>query len=91
MTYAAHHPATPSDPAVRGELPDGEAGVPDPPPGRRGLVAAVWSGLTAVVGTVMGLVPHVLHHVSFFAGAALVTGVGGNLAFGALGLLFSVP
>lgn len=57
----------------------------------RGAAATVWSGLTAVVGAVMGLVPHVLHHVGFFAGAALVTGVGGNLAFGALGLLFSVP
>ena len=39
----------------------------------------------------MGLVPHVLHHVSMFAGAALVTGVGGNLLFGAVGLLFAVP
>lgn len=52
---------------------------------------ALWSGLTASVGAVMGLLPHVLHHVSFLAGAALVTGVGGNVAFGALGLLLSAP
>ena len=58
---------------------------------RRGFTPTLWSGLTAVVGAVMGLAPHVLHHVGFFAGAALITGVGGNLAFGAIGLLFSVP
>ena len=39
----------------------------------------------------MGLVPHVLHHVGIIAGAALVTGVGGNLLFGVLGLVMSVP
>ena len=70
---------------------DAGAAAPESPPYRRGFAATLWSGLTAAVGAVMGLVPHVLHHVSFFAGAALVTGVGGNLAFGALGLLFSVP
>lgn len=86
MTHTAHHQPAHPDPADR---PDVE--LPVPPAGRRGFAATVWSGLAAVVGAVMGLVPHVLHHVSFFAGAALVTGVGGNLAFGALGLLFSVP
>jgi hypothetical protein len=39
----------------------------------------------------MGLLPHVLHHVTLFAGAALVTTSGGNLVFGVLGLLLSVP
>lgn len=61
-----------------------------PSPGR-GRLATLWNGITAAVGAVMGLLPHLLHHVSFFAGAALVTGVGGNLVFGALGLLLSVP
>ena len=66
---------------------------PDNPaePARRGPLAAAWNALTALIATVMGLLPHLLHHVGIFAGAALVTGVGGNLAFGALGLLFSVP
>lgn len=76
-----------------------DTGAPEagPPPvsavpgERRGVFSTVWNGLTAVVGAVMGLAPHVLHHVSFFAGAAVVTGVGGNLLFGALGLLLSVP
>jgi hypothetical protein len=99
MTHDAHHHTEHPDPADRAAVPAAGAGlgvadqVVTAPPvtDRRGVVATVWSGLTAVVGAVMGLLPHVLHHVSFFAGAALVTGVGGNLAFGALGLLFSVP
>jgi hypothetical protein len=45
----------------------------------------------AVVGAVLGLLPHVLHHVGLIAGAALVTGAGGNALFFAVGLLFSVP
>ena len=57
----------------------------------RGRLAALWNAVTAAVGAVMGLLPHLLHHVSLLAGAALVTGVGGNLLFGALGLLLSVP
>lgn len=61
------------------------------PPQGRGRLAALWNAVTAAVGAVMGLLPHLLHHVSFFAGAALITGVGGNLLFGALGLLLSVP
>ncbi len=62
----------------------------EPTPGR-GPLAALWNAVTAAVGAVMGLLPHLLHHVSFFAGAALVTGVGGNLLFGALGLFLSLP
>ena len=60
-------------------------------PHGRGRLAALWNAVTAAVGAVMGLLPHLLHHVSLFAGAALVTGVGGKLLFGALGLLLSVP
>lgn len=45
----------------------------------------------AVIGTVLGIAPHVLHHVGLLAGAALVTGVSGNLLFYAIGLLLSVP
>lgn len=62
----------------------------EPSPGG-GRLAAVWHALTATVGAVMGLLPHVLHHVTIFAGAVMVTGVGGNLLFGALGLLLSLP
>lgn len=74
-------------------IPDAPArlDLPGDPTTGRGRLATLWSGITAAVGAVMGLLPHLLHHVTFFAGAALVTGVGGNLVFGALGLLLSVP
>jgi hypothetical protein len=45
----------------------------------------------AAVGTVLGIVPHVLHHVGLLAGAALITGATGNALLYAVGLLFSVP
>jgi hypothetical protein len=56
-----------------------------------GLVARAWRIVSAVIGTLMGLLPHVLHHAGLIFGAVLVTGTGGNLLFGALGLLFSMP
>jgi hypothetical protein len=52
---------------------------------------AVWNAITAVVGGVMGLLPHLLHHVGLLGGAALVTGATGNTLFAVLGLVFSVP
>lgn len=56
-----------------------------------GPLAAVWNAVTAVIALVTGLAPHVLHHIGLFAGAAFVVGVGGNLLFGAVGLLLSIP
>lgn len=56
-----------------------------------GPLAAVSNAVTAVIATVMGLAPHVLHHIGLFAGAAFVVGVGGNLLFGVIGLLLSIP
>lgn len=58
---------------------------------RVSFLAKAWRTLCAVFGTLLGLLPHVLHHTGLIFGAALVTGTGGNLLFGALGLLFSVP
>lgn len=58
---------------------------------RRGWMASVTSAVTGAIGTVMGLVPHVLHHVNLIAGAALVTGAVGNAVFGVLGLVLSIP
>ena len=57
----------------------------------RGFLATVWSAVCAVVGGVAGLLPHVLHHAGFLAGAGLITGVGGSLFLGLLGLLLSTP
>jgi hypothetical protein len=59
--------------------------------GQRSFWATAWRAVSAMFGALMGLVPHVLHHVGIIAGAALVTGVGGNLLFGVLGLVLSVP
>ncbi|GAB2750364.1 hypothetical protein [Nocardioides pakistanensis] len=70
---------------------DGERDFPVSESEPGGPLAAVWSAVTAVIATVMGLAPHVLHHIGLFAGAAFVVGVGGNLLFGALGLLLSIP
>ena len=74
-----------SMPAVRKELPD--------PPGHRGVgrLHALWSGALGIVGTVVGLAPHVLHHVGLLVGTALVAGAAGTLVFGLLGLAASVP
>lgn len=57
----------------------------------RNLLATLWSGFTAVIGAVMGLLPHLLHHAGLLVGAALLTGVAGNVVFGLLGLVFSLP
>jgi hypothetical protein len=45
----------------------------------------------AGVGAVLGVAPHVLHHVGLIAGTAFVSGAGGNALFYAVGLLLSVP
>ncbi|CCH75133.1 conserved hypothetical protein [Nostocoides australiense Ben110] len=61
------------------------------PQDRHGRWAGIRDALGAVVGAALGLLPHLLHHVSLFAGALVITGAAGNLLFGALGLLLSVP
>ncbi|WP_246006136.1 hypothetical protein [Georgenia muralis] len=60
----------------------------DVAPGRR---RSVWTALTGVLGALMGLAPHVLHHVGPLVGTAVVAGAGGTALFGALGLVASVP
>jgi hypothetical protein len=52
---------------------------------------AVRDTIGATVGMVLGIVPHVLHHIGLLAGAALITGASGNALLYAVGLLFSVP
>ena len=58
---------------------------------RRGVLARITAALSAAVGTVAGIAPHVLHHVGPIAGAALLTGAGGTALFGAIGFLLTVP
>ena len=45
--------------------------------GRRGFWGALWAGTRATLGALMGLAPHVMHHIGFLAGAALLTGLWG--------------
>lgn len=80
-------------PAVTTGLEPGREvlGKGSPALAERGFLSTGWRSVSAVFGTLLGLVPHVLHHAGLIFGAALVTGAGGNLLFGALGLLFSVP
>lgn len=51
----------------------------------------VWNALTGLVGGVLGLAPHVFHHIGPLAGTILVAGSGGTALFAVLGLLASVP
>ena len=57
----------------------------------RPLLARVWPAVAAVLGAALGVLPHLMHHVTLFAGALVITGAGGNLLLGAIGLVMSVP
>lgn len=57
----------------------------------RDRLRTLWNALVGGIGLVLGLLPHVLHHVGFLAGTALVAGSGGTALFGALGFLASIP
>lgn len=58
---------------------------------QRSVAGALWAGTRATVGALMGLAPHVMHHVGLLAGAALLTGALGNSLLYAVGLLLSIP
>lgn len=58
---------------------------------RRSRLASIRDAVGAFFGAVLGLAPHVLHHVGLLAGAALVTGATGNALFFLVGLVFSIP
>lgn len=57
----------------------------------RGFGARLWGGVAAFFGVVTGVAPHVLHHAGPLAGAALLSGFGGQVLFFALGLVLSTP
>ena len=57
----------------------------------RAVLRSWWRAVSAVFGVLLGLAPHVLHHVGLLAGTALVAGSGGTLLFAVLGLAASVP
>jgi hypothetical protein len=51
----------------------------------------VWTVISGGLGGIVGLAPHVLHHIGPLVGTALVAGAGGTALFGILGLVASVP
>jgi len=59
--------------------------------GARSLLGMIWAGARATVGALMGLAPHVMHHIGFLAGAAILTGFLGNTVLYVAGLLLSIP
>ena len=63
----------------------------DATPDARSRLRAIRDGAGAVLGTVLGIAPHVLHHLSLLAGAALITGASGNALFYLIGLALSIP
>ena len=50
-----------------------------------------WGSVGATIGTVMGLLPHLMHHAGLLAGTALLTGLGGTALFAILGLAAMLP
>lgn len=67
----------------------------DPREGGRGGVGgrlrAWWNAALGAIGAVVGLIPHVLHHIGLLAGTALIAGTGGTVVFGVIGLVASLP
>lgn len=51
----------------------------------------LWAGIRAAIGAVLGLLPHLMHHIGLLAGAAVLTGVVGNSVLYVLGLVLSIP
>ena len=79
--------ATATSPAVRTPTQIGTSEKSTPTTLRERLAALVSSAAAAV----LGVAPHVLHHVGPLAGAALLAGTGGTLLFGAIGLVAAIP
>lgn len=69
---------TSAEPGSRGTEAKGPAGR------AAGAAAGGW-------GAVAGILPHLLHHFGLLAGASLISGMGGRIVFGAVGLLAVAP
>lgn len=52
----------------------------------RSWSARLTGALSATLGAIAGVAPHVLHHIGPLAGAALITGATGGILFGLIGL-----
>ena len=82
---------TPSPPVADGERPE-TAETPSRSPRRRQALRNAWATTRATLGSLLGIAPHVLHHIGFVAaGTALLAGFWGNLALYLVGFLLSIP
>jgi hypothetical protein len=77
-------PAQPEEVSPPSQGPETAAAAPR-------ALRSLWSAISVGFGVLLGLVPQVLHHIGIFAGAFLVAGAVGNMLFGLLGLLLSLP
>jgi hypothetical protein len=50
-----------------------------------------WAAIRAALGSLLGLVPHVMHHIGIVVGTALLAGFWGNTILYLLGILLSIP
>lgn len=82
---------TTADGPVPSDSAQGVRPTTDRPSGLRNGLARARSTVGAVFGALLGLAPHVLHHIGLIAGAAFVVGAGGNALFFLIGLIFSIP
>ena len=81
MTAPTPHTRAAAEPAPVAVVPAASAG----------RIRTLWNGVVAGIAVVVGLLPHVLHHIGFLAGTAVVAGAGGAALFAVLGLAASVP
>ena len=58
---------------------------------QRSRVARLWGGLAAAWGGLLGLLPHVLHHVGPLAGAVILAGATGRVLFAVIGFVAAIP
>ena len=80
-------PATTSSTAGKADVVNETTADATPDRRRR----TIWTVLSGGLGGIVGLAPHVLHHIGPLVGTALVAGAGGTALFGVLGLVASVP
>lgn len=83
-------PATEGSPARQPAIGQ-QAEDPSARTAPRSVMSRLGSAVLGLWGAVTGVAPHVLHHVGPLAGAALLAGTGGQLLFGALAFVVSIP
>ncbi len=71
--------------------PDAGPGATDPTRASPSRIRTLWNAVVAGIAVVMGILPHVLHHIGLLAGTALIAGASGTVLFGLIGLAASIP